>query len=86
MWIYLDDYYKKFLTIDKITNILSFSCNDISDMISGTTESIQETIISLIVKKINNGEYVDMNKVEVIGKNCVNPCDISALALEKRVK
>ena len=83
---YLDDYYKKFLTIDKITNILSFSCNDISDMISGTTESIQETIISLIVKKINNGEYVDMNKVEVIGKNCVNPCDISALALEKRVK
>ena len=55
-------------------------------MVSNTTETIQETIISLIVKKINNNEYVDMNKVDAIGKSCKTPCDISALALQKRVE
>lgn len=83
---YLNDCYNKFLTVEKITNILSFSKSDIVDMISNTTEAIQETIISLIVKKINNNEYVDMNKVDAIGKSCKTPCDISALALQKRVE
>lgn len=83
---YLDDCYSKFLSVDKITNILSFSKNDIVDMVSNTTESIQETIISIIVKKINNNEYVDMNKVEAIGKSCKIPCDIPSLALQKRIK
>lgn len=83
---YLDEYYNRFLTVEKITNILSFSKFDIVDMVSNTTEVIQETIISLIVKKINNNEYVDMNKVEAIGKSCKTPCDIPALALQKRIK
>lgn len=83
---YLDEYYNRFLTVEKITNILSFSKSDIVDMVSNTTEAIQETIISLIVKKINNNEYVDMNKVEAIGKSCKTPCDIPALALQKRIK
>lgn len=83
---YLEEFYDKFLTVDKITNILTFNKTDIADMVSNTTESIQETIISLIVKKINNNEYVDMNKVDVIGKSCKNPCDITALALQKRNK
>ena len=83
---YLDDCYSKFLTVEKITNILSFGKSDIIDMVSNTTETIQETIISLIVKKINNNEYVDMNKVDAIGKSCKNPCDISTLALQKRVE
>lgn len=82
---YLDECYNKFLTLDTINNILSFHTNDIIDMISNTTESIQETIISIIVKKINNNEYVDMNKVDAIGKSCKVPCDIPALALQKRV-
>lgn len=83
---YLDEYYNKFLSADKITNILSFSKSDIVDMVSNTTESIQETIISIIVKKINNNEYVDMNKVDAIGKSCKNPCDIPTLALQKRIQ
>ena len=83
---YLDEYYNRFLTVEKITNILSFSKSDIVDMVSNTTETIQETIISLIVKKINNNEYVDMNKVEAIGKSCNTPCDIPTLALQKRIK
>lgn len=83
---YLDEYYNRFLTVEKITNILSFSKSDIVDMVSNTTETIQETIISLIVKKINNNEYVDMNKAEAIGKSCKTPCDIPTLALQKRIK
>lgn len=83
---YLDEFYNKFLTPEKITNILSFSKEAIADMVRNATPTIQETIISLVVKKINNNEYVDMNKVEVIGKSCATPCDIPALALQKRVR
>ena len=83
---YLDEYYSKFLTVDKITNILSFDISDIIDMVSNTTETIQETIISLLVKKINNNEYVDMNKIDAIGKCCKKPCDINTLALQKRTR
>ena len=83
---YLESFYDKFLTVEAITNILTFNKSDIADMVSNTTESIQETIISLIVKKINNNEYVDMNKVDAIGKACKNPCDIPGLALQKRNK
>lgn len=83
---YLDEFYTRFLTAEKISNILSFNKSDIVDMVTNTTEAIQETIISLIIKKINNNEYVDMNKVEAIGKSCKIPCDIPALALQKRIK
>lgn len=83
---YLDEYYKKFLTVDTITNILSFDKDRIVDMVKNTTVPIQETIISLICSKINKGEYVDMNKVDAIGKACKTPCDIMALAMQKRVQ
>lgn len=81
---YLEDVYSKFLTVEMINNIFSFSTEKIVEMVSNTTETLQESIISFIVKKINNNEYVDMNKVDAIGKACKNPCDISALALQKR--
>ena len=45
-----------------------------------------ETFSRSVVKKINNNEYVDMNKVEAIGKSCKTPCDIPTLALQKRIK
>lgn len=83
---YLEDVYSKFLTVNTINNIFSFPTDKIVEMVSNTTETIQESIISIIVKKINNNEYVDMNKVDAIGKACKNPCDISALALQKRSK
>ena len=83
---YLEDVYSKFLTVNMINNIFSFPTDKIIEMVSNTTETIQESIISIIVKKINNNEYVDMNKVDAIGKACKKPCDISALALQKRAK
>lgn len=81
---YLDEYYKHFLTIDTINNILSFPQNKIVDMVKNTTPTIQDTLIDLMVKKINNNENVDMNKIDAIGKACAVPCDITALALQKR--
>lgn len=82
---YLEDAYSKFLTKETIENILSFNINQIKDMVSNTTQSIQETIIDLLVQKINRNEQVDMNKLTAIGQ-CVNqPCDIMQLALSKRI-
>lgn len=81
---YLDEYYKHFLTVDTINNILSFPQSKIVDMVKNTTPTIQDTLIDLMVKKINNNENVDMNKIDAIGKACAVPCDITALALQKR--
>lgn len=83
---YLDEYYKKFLTVETMTNILTFDKYKVVDMVKNTTVPIQETIISLICDKINRGEYVDMNKVDAIGKACKTPCDIMALAMQKRAQ
>lgn len=81
---YLQEHYKHFLSVSTISNILSFPLDQIVEMVANTTPAIQETIISLLVKKINNNEYVDMNKVDAIGKACTPKCDITALALQKR--
>lgn len=82
---YLEDAYSKFLTIETINNIFSFPKDKIIDMIQNTTEALQESIISFVVKKINNGEYIDMNKVDAIGKSCKSPCNIIELAQQKRM-
>lgn len=77
---YLEDKYNKFLTLDRITNILDFDIESIKEMVGNTTPTIQDTIISLLVKKINNNESVDFNKIEAIGNACVKPCNIRDLA------
>lgn len=81
---YLEDFYQKFLTPDKIENILNFDIETIKNMVSGTTTAIQETIASLVATKINKGETIDMNKVEVIGKVCNPVIDIRDLANKLR--
>jgi hypothetical protein len=77
---YLEEKYRTFLTVDTINNILNFSIEDIKEMVANTTSAIQDTIVSLLVKKINNNESVDFNKIEAIGQECVNPCNIRDLA------
>ncbi|MFR2774869.1 MAG: hypothetical protein ACLTBR_03470 [Anaerostipes sp.] len=81
---YLDDDYQKFLSQEKIENILSFPTEEITKMIQNTTAAIQDTIIDLIVRKINNSEYVDMNKVTAIGNACETPCDIMQIAMSRK--
>lgn len=77
---YLEEFYKKFLNIDKINNIMKFDIETIKNMVSNTTQAIQETICLLIADKINKGESIDMNKVDIIGKSCKNNADIRDLA------
>lgn len=81
---YLEDKYQHFLTEKKINHILDFSSSEIKNMITHTTKTIQDTIVSILIKKINKGEYVDMNKIDIIGKSCTPPCNISTLVLKQR--
>ena len=66
----LEEEYKKFLTPDKIQNILSFDTETIKQMVSNSTREIQETICSVVIDKINAGENIDLNKVYAIGNSC----------------
>lgn len=80
----LEDAYKKFLTPDKIENILDFNVDTIREMVSSTTDAIQETIVDLVAAKMNKGGSIDMNKIEVIGNACNKKVDIRELANKLR--
>lgn len=80
---YLEDYYVKFLDVDKISNIMTFSDSELKNMIANTTRTIQETICTRLATKMQNNEPLDMNKVDVIGKACTPPIDI--FELSKRI-
>lgn len=78
----LEDSYKKFLTPDTIENILDFDMNVIMEMITSTTPAIQETIIDLVVDKLNHGGSIDMNKVNAIG----TACNVNIMELASKLK
>lgn len=80
----LEDAYKKFLTPEKIEHILDFDIETIKEMISSTTPTIQESIVDIVVKQMNNGGSIDMNKVDAIGKSCNPQVDIRELANKLR--
>ena len=80
----LEEEYKKFLTPDKIQNILSFDTETIKQMVSNSTREIQETICSVVIDKINAGENIDLNKVYAIGNSC-EP-QVNLLELSQKIK
>ena len=80
----LEEEYKKFLTPDKIQNILSFDVDTIKQMVSNSTREIQETICSVVIDKINTGESIDLNKVYAIGNSC-EP-QVNLLELSQKIK
>ena len=80
----LEEEYKKFLTPDKIQNILSFDVETIKQMVSNSTREIQETICSVVIDKINSGESIDLNKVYAIGNSC-EP-QVNLLELSQKIK
>ena len=63
-------------------NILDFDMNVIVDMVTSTTPAIQETIIDLVVNKLNHGGFIDMNKVNAIG----TACNINIMELASKLK
>ena len=77
---YLEEAYKKFLTPDKIKDIMTFDDADIKNMVSNSIREIQETIVQLVCDKINKGEAVNLNKVKVIGDSCTPPVKITEIA------
>lgn len=78
----LEDAYKKFLTPETIENILDFDINVIVDMVTSTTPAIQESIIDLVVDKLNHGGSIDMNKVNAIG----TACNVNIMELASKLK
>ena len=80
----LEEEYKKFLTPDKIQNILTFDTETIKEMVSNATKAIQETICSVVIDKINAGENIDLNKVYAIGNSC-EP-QVNLLELSQKIK
>ena len=80
----LEEEYKKFLTPDKIQNILSFDVETIKQMVSNSKREIQETICSVVIDKINAGESIDLNKVYAIGNSC-EP-QVNLLELSQKIK
>ncbi len=77
----LEDDYKKILTKQQIENILTFEDGVIRSLFSGTTNVIRETIVTMIMQKINSNEkkdYVDKNKVAILSE--IYGKDIYALA------
>ena len=80
----LEEEYKKFLTPDKIQNILSFDVETIKQMVSNSTREIQETICSVVIDKISAGESIDLNKVYAIGNSC-EP-QVNLLELSQKIK
>ena len=80
----LEEEYKKFLTPDKIQNILSFDVETIKQMVSNSAREIQETICSVVIDKINAGENIDLNKVYAIGNSC-EP-QVNLLELSQKIK
>lgn len=65
---YLEDYYKKFIDGRVINNILEYEVDKIKDIFINTTPVIQQSIIDIMVQKINNNEYVDKNKITALNE------------------
>lgn len=77
---YLEDNYEHFLTKETIERILDYDNDTIKDFVSSATQSIQETICTLLAEKINKGMRVDLNKIKLIGDLCSPKIDIEDLA------
>ena len=77
----LEDDYKKIITKQQIENILTFEDDVIRTLFSGTTNVIRETIVTMVMQKINSNEKkdrVDKNKVAILSE--IYGKDIYALA------
>jgi hypothetical protein len=66
----LTQVYERILGVDQIKNILEFDEQTIEDLFNKTTESIRESIISVVVDKINGKDSVDKNKIHFLSDIC----------------
>jgi hypothetical protein len=64
----LSEYYNKFLTKDIIENILNYNSDEIVSLFKNTTDVQKDIIVNLLIKKIINGEEVDISKVDIVSR------------------
>jgi hypothetical protein len=64
----LTEYYNKFMTRDMIENILENNREEVINLFNNTSDAQRETIVNILIKKIINGEDVDINKVDIISR------------------
>lgn len=64
----LIEYYNKFMTKEMIENILDNNRESIINLFNNTPEAQKETIVNILIKKIINGEDIDINKVDIISR------------------
>ena len=74
----LTKFYEKFASKEVILNIFDLQGNEMADLFKNTTVQIQETIVSIIVEKIRDGENVDLNRLQIISD--IYGKDINAMA------
>lgn len=64
----LSDAYKSILTKEQIENILTYDEKAMTTLFNRTTPEQRETIVSLVINKLKDGEKVDLNKVSILSK------------------
>ena len=79
---YLEEDYNKFIDAKVINNILDYEIPKIKEIFSNTLPLIQQTIVDIVIQKINNNDYVDKNKVSALSE--VYGRDIYELAIKMR--
>jgi hypothetical protein len=63
-----EDIYKKFLNKKQIENILTYDDETIKSLFTNTTNNIKESIVAILVAKINSAESIDKNKIHLISE------------------
>lgn len=79
----LEDEYKdgSILNKEAIENIMSYEVNEIKNLVSNATPSIQETICRRIISDLRDGKKnYDRNKVDAIGESCKEKIDLMSVA------
>ena len=64
----LSEYYNKFLNKETIDNILNYNSDEIISLFKNTTDVQRDIIVNLLIKKIVDGEEVDVTKVDIISR------------------
>jgi hypothetical protein len=64
----LIEFYEKFLTKEKIEQILDMQKDEMINLFNSATKTQQDTIVQIIIKKIKQGEDIDLNKVDILSR------------------
>ncbi len=81
----LVEHYDKFMNKEMFDNILNHSREEIINLFNKTTKTQKEVIVNLLIKKIVDGEDVDITKVDIISRLAeVNIYDIARDKIEMK--